>query len=69
MFCMSGKGSVITCSVFSPLDLSRGEYSEFSLYRQYYSPNIEEGVNNIFAIGTTSINLPTGSYEIDDILD
>lgn len=71
MFCMSGKGSVITCDVFPPLDLSRGEWEigvvDFTTYNSI--PNVEEGVNNKITIGTTSVNFPTGSYEIDDIRD
>lgn len=68
---MSGKGSVITCDVFPPLDLSRGEWEigvvDFTTYNSI--PNVEEGVNNNITIGTTSVNFPTGSYEIDDIRD
>lgn len=68
---MSGKGSSLTCDVFPPLDLSKGEWEigliDFTTYNSI--PNIEEGVNNEITIGTTSVKLSTGSYEIDDIRD
>lgn len=67
---MTGKGSVIICEVFPPLDLSRGEW-EIGLvdFTSYNSIPRYDRMNNNIAISTTSINLPTRSYEIDDILD
>lgn len=76
---MRSKESVITCDIFPPLDLSRGEreiglvdFTTYKVYKftlqVYRIPNIE-GVNNNITIGTTSLNFPTGSYEIYDIPD
>lgn len=71
MFCISGKSSVLSLDIFPPLDVSHGEW-EIALigFTTFNSiPNIEEGKNNLFYYGSppVKIELPTGSYEIDDI--
>lgn len=70
MFCLSGKGSVLTCDIFPPIELSDEKW-ELGLidFMTYHSiPNIEEGINNVLYYGTDKkIVLPTGSYEISDI--
>lgn len=72
MFCLSGRGSVLTCDVFPALDISRGEWEiglvGFTTFNSI--PNIEEGVNNKFHYGNTKTNvisIPEGSYEIEQI--
>lgn len=71
MFCLSGKGSVLKCDIFPPIELSDNEKWELGLvdFMTYHSiPNIEEGINNVLYYDTDKkIELPTGSYEISDI--
>lgn len=71
MFCLSGKGSVLKCDIFPPIELNRNEKWELGLidFTTYNSiPNIEEGVNNaLYFDNDKTIKLPTGSYEISDI--
>lgn len=73
MFCLSGRGSVLTCDVFPALDISGGEWEiglvGFTTFNSI--PNIEEGVNNKFHYGNLEglnvISIPEGSYEIEQI--
>lgn len=69
MFCLSGSGSSFGCSVFPEIDLSDGEWEiglvDFTTYNSI--PNVEKGVNNLFHYGEKTVEIPTGSYEIDDI--
>lgn len=71
MFCLSGKGSTISCDIFPALDLSDGDWElgmiDFTTYNSI--PNVEEGVNNLFHFGSQIVEIPTGSYEIDDIIE
>lgn len=78
MFCLSGTGSTISSNIFPAIDLSEGEWEiglvDFTTYNSI--PNVEEGVNNKFYYGTFDplekdakiVAIPTGSYEIDDII-
>lgn len=70
MFCLSGKGSVISCDVFPAFDASDGSYElglvDLSTYNSI--PNIEKGVNDKFYYdGNSVITIDEGSYEIGDI--
>lgn len=71
MFCLSGTGSVLKCDIFPPLKLTDSEWEiglvDFTTYNSI--PNIEVGVNNTLNYGASTITLPTGSYEIDDIAE
>lgn len=71
MFCLSGKGPVLKCDIFPPIELNNNEKWELGLidFMTYNSiPNIEEGVNNVLYFGNNEkIELPTGSYEVSDI--
>ncbi len=71
MFCLSGKGPVIKCDFFPPIELNNKEKWELGLidFVTYNSiPNIEEGINNVMYFDNNKkIELPTGSYEISDI--
>lgn len=71
MFCMSGKGSTISCDIFPPYDTSDGDYVvglvDLSTFNSI--PNIEAGVNNKFYYDDDDkvITIDEGSYEIEDI--
>lgn len=69
MFCLSGKDSVISCDFFPAINLSKEEWEigliDLSTYNSI--PNVEEGINNKIHIVGETIELPTGSYEIEDI--
>lgn len=70
MICLSGTKSVINCDFFPSIDLSQGEWSiglvDFTTYNSI--PNVERNVNNkIHFVNQDAIELPTGSYEIEDI--
>ena len=68
MFCISGKGPVISVDLFPVIEL-QGDYEvgliSFTTYNSI--PNIEENVNNLIHFGKQTIAIPTGSYEINDI--
>lgn len=57
MFCLSGKGSTLSTSIFPAIDLSEGDWEiglvDFTTYNSI--PNVEEGVNNRFYYGTNKI--------------
>lgn len=66
---LTGNTSVLEANFFPPLELNPSrEYVlgmvELSTYNSI--PNIEEGCNK-FYVGDETIELPTGSYEVDDI--
>lgn len=69
MFCLSGVGSTLSCNVFPTLDVSQGEWEigfiDLSTFNSI--PNIEEGINNKFYYDTEVLEIPTGSYEIEDL--
>lgn len=69
MFCLNGKGSVLSCDVFPPYDLSDGEYViglvDLSTFNSI--PNIEHGKNDKFFYGDQTITFEEGSYEIEHI--
>lgn len=71
MFCVSGTGTYSN-DLFPPLELGDNsddwEIGLLSLSTYNSIPNVEEGVNNVFAYGQKrKITIPEGSYEIDDI--
>lgn len=66
---LSGKSSILKANYFPPIEL-HGEY-ECSLidFHAYNSiPNIDYD-NNLFHIGDKVIEIPIGSYELEDIVD
>lgn len=69
MFCLNGKGSVLSCDVFPPYELSDGEYViglvDLSTFNSI--PNIEHGKNDKFYYGDQTITFEEGSYEIEHI--
>lgn len=69
MLCLSGQSSYLGCDIFPSIDLSKGVWEigliDLSTYNSI--PNVEEGVNNIFYYGDKFIEIPTGSYEIEDL--
>lgn len=73
MFCISGKGSVISCSIFPPYDVSNGNYEIGLVDLMTYNtiPNIEKSKNNKFYYKFNNsekiISIEEGSYEIEDI--
>lgn len=73
MFCLSGKGSVISCSIFPPYDVSDGEYEIALVDLATYNtiPNIEKDKNDKFYYKFNNnekvITINEGTYEIDDI--
>lgn len=73
MFCLSGKGSVISCSIFPPYDVSDGEYEIALVDLATYNtiPNIEKDKNYKFYYKFNNnekvITINVGTYEIDDI--
>lgn len=66
---LSGNSSVLSASYFPPIELN-GEYEcclvDFHTYNSI--PNIDKD-NNLFHIGETVIEIPIGSYEVEDIID
>ena len=69
MYCISGKGPIISVDLFPTIELEQGDWEvgliSFTTYNSI--PNIEEGLNNLIHFGTQTIVIPTGSYEITDI--
>lgn len=66
---LSSNTSILTANYFPPIDLE-GEY-ECSLvdFHTYNSiPNVDYD-NNLFHIGETIIEIPIGSYELEEIID
>lgn len=63
----SGNESTLYADYFPPIELSTGyECGLVSLFTYNSIPNVNED-NNLFHIGSEIIELPAGSYEIDDI--
>lgn len=71
MFCLSGKGSSISCDIFPPYDTSDGDYEVGLVNLSTFNsiPNIEAGVNDKFYFGDEDLMMKfdEGSYEIEDI--
>ena len=73
MYCISGRGSLISVNFFPPIELDHGypvrdwEVGLISFTTYNSIPNVEEGLNNLIHFGSNTIMLPTGSYEINDI--
>lgn len=69
MLCLSGRTNVISCDYFPPINLSEGDWEIGLIDLTTYNsiPNVEEGVNNLLYFGSDKIELPTGSYELEDI--
>lgn len=71
MICVTGRTSDLKCTLFPPLDLSQYPEWEMGFYdlATYNTiPNVEENVNNkLYFSNNTTVSLPTGSYEIEDI--
>lgn len=69
MLCLSGQSSHLSCDIFPSMDLSKGlwEIGLIDLTTYNSIPNVEEGVNNMFYYGDNEIQIPTGSYEIEDL--
>lgn len=69
MFSLTGTGSVVTCDIYPPLELSDGNYVlglvDLTTYNSI--PNIETGVNDKFYYGDQEIVIEEGSYEIEAI--
>lgn len=69
MFCLNRKGSVLSCDVFPPHDLSDGSYViglvDLSTFNSI--PNIEHDKNDKFYYGNQIISFEEGSYEIENI--
>lgn len=68
-YALTGTSSQLSCDYFPPIELA-GEYECGLVDLQTYNsiPNIDEG-NNLFHIGSEIIEIPIGSYELDDIAD
>lgn len=64
---LTGNSSVLSAEYFPPIELS-GEYScglvDFHTYNSIPNVDVE---NNLLTIGRYSIEVPVGSYEIDDL--
>lgn len=69
MFCISGKGSTLSCDIFPTFEASDGDYviGLVDLATFNSIPNIETGVNDKFYYGDKEITLDEGSYEIENI--
>lgn len=64
---LTGNSSVLSAEYFPPIEL-QGEYScglvDFHTYNSIPNVDVE---NNLLSIGEYSIEVPVGSYEIDDL--
>jgi hypothetical protein len=67
-FTLTGNTSVLSRNYFPPIELHSTEYCLGLIAFHTFNtiPNIEEGCNK-FYFGSSSITIPTGSYEITDI--
>jgi hypothetical protein len=64
---LSGNSSIINTTYFPTINLNGNYVCALVDFQTYNSiPNIDEN-NNLFYYGTNIIEIPTGSYEIDDI--
>lgn len=65
----SGNKSTLSADYFPPIELDTSyECGLVSLFTYNSIPNIDKN-NNLFHVGSEIIELPEGSYEIDDIID
>lgn len=71
MICITGNSSTFKCTLFPPLDLtgaSEWEMGFLDLMTYNSIPNVEEDINNKLYIGKDlKVDVPTGSYEINDL--
>lgn len=66
---LSGNSSVLTADYFPPIELDGNYVCALVDFSTYHSiPNIDIG-NNLFHIGKHIIEIPIGSYELDDIAE
>lgn len=66
---LSGKSSILTANYFPPIDLSEEYECSLIDFHSYNSiPNVDYD-NNLFHIGNKVIEIPIGSYELEDIVD
>lgn len=66
---LSGKSSVITTNYFPPIQLTDDYECALVDFHSYNSiPNVDYD-NNLFHIGDSIIEIPIGSYELEDIVD
>jgi len=67
---LNGNEPITNISYFPPIELTNGEYEcaliDFHMYNSI--PNVDIN-NNLFHIGDKVIQLPIGSYELNDIYD
>jgi len=67
---LNGNEPITNISYFPPIELTNGEYDcaliDFHMYNSI--PNVDIN-NNLFHIGDKKIQLPIGSYELNDIYD
>lgn len=64
---LSGRSSHLSAEYFPPLNLDQYYVCGLIDFQTYNSiPNVDER-NNLFHIGEYEIEIPTGTYEIDDI--
>lgn len=66
---LTGRTSLLSTEYFPPLDLNKDYVCGLIDFQTYNSiPNVDER-NNMFHIGEYEIEIPEGSYEIEDIAD
>lgn len=66
---LSGNSSVLTANYFPPIDLKHDYECSLVDFHSYNSiPNVDYD-NNLFHIGDKIIEIPIGSYELQDIVD
>lgn len=66
---LTGTSSVLTADYFPPIDLHTHFVCGLVDFQTYNSiPNVDES-NNLFHIGKRSVEIPIGSYEIDNIAE
>lgn len=64
---LSGNSSILTANYFPPIELSTNYVCALIDFQTYNSiPNIDSD-NQFLEIGTAKLQIPIGSYEIDDI--
>jgi hypothetical protein len=68
-FTLSQRSSVLTSNIFPPILLSDGSYEVGLLSFDSYNtiPNVDESNNKMYFGDGHIINIPTGTYEIDDL--
>lgn len=66
---LSGRSSVLTANYFPPIQLNEDYECALIDFHSYNSiPNVDLD-NNLFHIGDMIIEIPVGSYELEDIVD